>query len=151
VIFGLIPCEEVTSNMQVICIYLILGKKFFLQIWSLFLQLNQSRWDLLLISPPPPLLPPWMFQTASAPKVLHSDRDLNAISQSHFSSTWIFLFCYFIRYLFHLNFQCYPKSPLPTTPPTPSPTHSHFVALAFPCTEADKVCTTNGPLFHMDF
>jgi hypothetical protein len=28
-----------------------------------------------------------------------------------------------------------------------SPTHSHFLALAFPCTEADKVCTTNGPLF----
>jgi hypothetical protein len=29
----------------------------------------------------------------------------------------------------------------------PPPTHSHFLALAFPCTEADKVCTTNGPLF----
>ena len=31
--------------------------------------------------------------------------------------------------------------------PTRSPTHSHFLALVFPCTEADKVCTTNGPLF----
>jgi hypothetical protein len=28
-----------------------------------------------------------------------------------------------------------------------SPTHSHFLALVFPCTEADKVYTTNGPLF----
>jgi hypothetical protein len=32
-------------------------------------------------------------------------------------------------------------------PPTPLPTHSHFLALAFPYTEAYKVCTTNGPLF----
>jgi hypothetical protein len=34
-----------------------------------------------------------------------------------------------------------------TLPPTPLPTHSHFLALAFPCTEAYKVCTTNGHLF----
>jgi hypothetical protein len=38
------------------------------------------------------------------------------------------------------------KSPTPSPPPTPLPTHSHFLALAFPCTEAYKVCTTNGPL-----
>jgi hypothetical protein len=31
-------------------------------------------------------------------------------------------------------------------PPTP-PTHSHFLALAFPCTGAYKVCMSNGPLF----
>jgi hypothetical protein len=36
--------------------------------------------------------------------------------------------------------------PLPY-PPTPLPTHSYFLALAFPCTEAYKVCTTNGPFF----
>jgi hypothetical protein len=35
----------------------------------------------------------------------------------------------------------------PTLPPTPLPTHSHFLALAFPCTGAYKVCMTNGPLF----
>ena len=42
-----------------------------------------------------------------------------------------------------------PNTPhLPTPPtPTPPPTHSHLLALAFPCTEAYKVCTTNGPLF----
>ena len=34
-----------------------------------------------------------------------------------------------------------------TTTTTPLPTHSHFLALAFRCTEAYKVCTTNGPLF----
>jgi hypothetical protein len=34
-----------------------------------------------------------------------------------------------------------------TLPPPPLPTHSHFLAQAFPCTEAYKVCKTNVPLF----
>jgi hypothetical protein len=34
-----------------------------------------------------------------------------------------------------------------TLPPTPLPTHSHFLALAFPCTGAYKVCLSSGPLF----
>ena len=60
---------------------------------------------------------------------------------------YFYLFISFIGYLFHLHFQCYPKSrPHPPTP-TPIPTHSHFLALAFPCTEANKVCRSNGPLF----
>jgi hypothetical protein len=29
------------------------------------------------------------------------------------------------------------------------PTHSHFLALAFPHTEAYKICKTKGPLFPM--
>jgi hypothetical protein len=37
------------------------------------------------------------------------------------------------------------KSPIPSHP-TPLPTHSHFLALAFPYTEAHKFCMTNGPL-----
>jgi hypothetical protein len=52
-----------------------------------------------------------------------------------------------IGYLFQLHFQCCPRSPSHTPPPTPLHTHSHFLALAFPCIEAYKVCTTNGPLF----
>ena len=52
----------------------------------------------------------------------------------------------FITYFPQLHFQCYPKSPL-YPPPTPLLTHSHFLALAFPCTEAYKVCVSNGPLF----
>jgi hypothetical protein len=31
--------------------------------------------------------------------------------------------------------------------PAPLPTHSHFLALVFPCTEAYKVCKTNVSLF----
>jgi hypothetical protein len=63
----------------------------------------------------------------------------------------IVLFCFFnvlfIGYLFHLHFQCYPKSPPHAPTPTSLPTHSQFLALSFPCTEECKVCTTNGP-FH---
>jgi hypothetical protein len=39
-----------------------------------------------------------------------------------------------------------PKVPHTLTP-TPLPTHSHFLALAFFCTGAYKVCKSNGPLF----
>jgi hypothetical protein len=52
----------------------------------------------------------------------------------------------FIRYFLHLHFKYYPKSP---PDPTLLPTHSHFLALAFPSTEAYKVCKTKGPLFPM--
>jgi hypothetical protein len=38
------------------------------------------------------------------------------------------------------------KSPIPF-PLTSLPTHSHFLALAFPCTGAYKVFMSNGPLF----
>jgi hypothetical protein len=41
-----------------------------------------------------------------------------------------------------------PKVPHTLTS-TPLPSHSHFLALVFPCTEAYKVCKTNGPLFPM--
>jgi hypothetical protein len=49
-------------------------------------------------------------------------------------------FSIFIRYLAHLHFQCYTKSPPYPPIPTPLPTHSPFLALAFPCTGAYKVC-----------
>jgi hypothetical protein len=57
-----------------------------------------------------------------------------------------FFFPFFIRYLAHLHFQCYTKSPPYPPTPTPLPTHSPFLALAFPCTGAYKVCMSNGPL-----
>jgi hypothetical protein len=53
---------------------------------------------------------------------------------------------FLIRYFPCLHFQCYPKGPpYPTT--NPLPTHCPFLALAFPCTGAYKVCKSNGPLF----
>jgi hypothetical protein len=38
------------------------------------------------------------------------------------------------------------KSPIPS-PPLPYPPIPIFLALVFPCTEAYKVCVSNGPLF----
>ena len=61
----------------------------------------------------------------------------------------VFLFLFLIRYFLHLHFKCYPKSPPDPPLPTLLPTHSHFLALAFPRTEAYKVCKTKGPLFPM--
>jgi hypothetical protein len=43
-------------------------------------------------------------------------------------------------------FNAIPKVPH-THPSNPLPTHSPFLALAFPCTGAYKVCKSNGPLF----
>jgi hypothetical protein len=73
-----------------------------------------------------------------------------------FSIIWIVFwvedfFYFFIRYFLYLHFKCYPESPLYPSPallPYP-PTHSHILALAFPCTGANKVCKTKGPLFQM--
>ena len=50
----------------------------------------------------------------------------------------------------HLHLKSYPESPPIHSPHiAPLPTHSHFWALAFPCTGAYKVCKTKGPLFPM--
>jgi hypothetical protein len=42
-----------------------------------------------------------------------------------------------------------PKVPYTLPRPAPLPTHSHFLALAFPCTGACKVCNTKAPFFPM--
>jgi hypothetical protein len=70
--------------------------------------------------------------------------DIISLGMSFFSLFFPLIF--FITYFPQLHFQCYPKSLL-HPPPTPLPTHFPFLALAFPCTGAYKVCKTNGPLF----
>jgi hypothetical protein len=80
----------------------------------------------------------------------------NSGSQGFYLFIYLFV-CLFIClsiYLFLLGiFFIYISNAIPKVPhilpPTPLPTHSHFLALAFPCTEAYKVCKTNGPLFPM--
>jgi hypothetical protein len=49
---------------------------------------------------------------------------------------------FFIRYFLHLHFKCYPESP--SLCPVPQPTHSHLLALAFPCTGAYNFHKTKG-------
>ena len=39
------------------------------------------------------------------------------------------------------------KVPIPSLCPAPLPTHSPFLALAFPCIGAYKVCNTKRPFF----
>jgi hypothetical protein len=60
-----------------------------------------------------------------------------------------FSIVFFLFYLLGIFFiyisNAIPK--VPGTPSTPQPTHSHFLGLVFPCTEAYKVCKSNGPLF----
>jgi hypothetical protein len=59
-------------------------------------------------------------------------------------------FKFFIKYFLykHFKFQMLPqKFPVPSPHPAPLPTHSCFLALAFLCTGAYKVCNTKGPLF----
>jgi hypothetical protein len=54
---------------------------------------------------------------------------------------------YFLLGIFFIYISsAIPKVPQ-TFPPTPLFFHSHFLALVFPCTEAYKVCTTNGSLY----
>jgi hypothetical protein len=74
---------------------------------------------------------------------------INCFFMRYFLYLHFFFFHIFIGYLFHLHFQCYPKSPPLAPPPTPLPTHSHFLAQAFPGTEAYKVCKTKGSIFLM--
>jgi hypothetical protein len=59
--------------------------------------------------------------------------------------TLSFFFQFFIRYFLHYISNAIPKVPYTLTHPAPLPTHSHFLALAFPCTGANKVCKTKGP------
>jgi hypothetical protein len=59
---------------------------------------------------------------------------------------WGILFFFKLGIFFIYISIAIPKVPH-TLPTTPLPTHSHFLALAFPCTEVYKVCKTEGLLF----
>jgi hypothetical protein len=82
----------------------------------------------------------WRAQRVCCVMSWHLVLCLLSLAQNRGHTTFLF----FIRYFLHLYLQCYLKSPPypPTT--TPLPTHSHFLALAFPYTEAYKVCKTKG-------
>jgi hypothetical protein len=65
----------------------------------------------------------------------------------HIQSMMISFFKFFLLGIFLIYiFNAIPKVPH-THPPNPQPTHSPFLALAFPCTGASKVGKSNGPLF----
>jgi hypothetical protein len=79
-------------------------------------------------------------------KLIVQNHRLQSSTLLHFEihNFWfrIFLLGIFLIYISN----AIPKVPH-TLPPTPLPTHSHFLALALPCTGTYKVCKSNGPLF----
>jgi hypothetical protein len=91
-------------------------------------------------------LQPGKILSPQTPNQSNSGRKI-FVSAHNSKVSFLFFFPFFIRYLAHLHFQCYTKSPPYPPTPTPLPTHSPFLALAFPCTGAYKVCKSNGPLF----
>jgi hypothetical protein len=68
------------------------------------------------------------------------------LRESLISSLLFYFILFFIRYLFTFEMLSR-KFPIPYPCPAPLPSNSHFLALAFPCTGAYKVCNTMGPLF----
>ena len=72
---------------------------------------------------------------------------------------WHFLKIFLLDIFFIYISNSIPKSPVPSLHPAPKPTHSRFLALAFPCTGAYDLHKTKGlspiegwlghPLLHM--
>jgi hypothetical protein len=119
--------------------------------WTLKENLQLPLWVLLQFLLPDSCLDvlPWLLYLLIFLCVWHPQSLACLVFKSREGQLFIlfYFFPFFIRYLAHLHFQCYTKSlPYPPTP-TPLPTHSPFLALAFPCTGAYKVCVSNGPLF----
>jgi hypothetical protein len=70
-----------------------------------------------------------------------------ALKQCENISLLFFVFLIFLLGIFLIYiFNAIPEVPH-IHPPNPLPTHSPFLALAFPCTGASKVGKSNGPLF----
>jgi hypothetical protein len=83
------------------------------------------------------------LQECGTCKLIHFPEQYKCSSKNQYISQAEFLFLgIFLIYIFN----AIPKVPH-SLPPTPLPTHSHFLTLAFPCTGAYKVCKSNGPLF----
>jgi hypothetical protein len=59
----------------------------------------------------------------------------------------ILLYSFLLDIFFIYISDAIPKFPYTLPWPASLPTHSHFLALAFHCTGAYKVCNTKGPLF----
>ena len=78
----------------------------------------------------------------STERVFLLQMETNTETHSQTADTYTSFF-FLIRYFLSLHFKCYPESSLyPPNCPASLPTHSHFLALAFPYTGANEVCKT---------
>jgi hypothetical protein len=74
--------------------------------------------------------------------------DLNLTDSSSYLYYFFLLFNIFYYVFPSITFPMLsPKSPITYPPPLPYRPIPIFLALAFPCTGAYKVCVSNGPLF----
>jgi hypothetical protein len=72
----------------------------------------------------------WIFE-----KINKIDKPLARLTRGHRDSLLIIFFLIFLLGIFLIYISnAIPKVPHTLTPPTPLPTHSHFLALVFPCT-----------------
>jgi hypothetical protein len=67
----------------------------------------------------------------------------------YFEQILLLFFNFLLDIFFIYISNAIPKVPYISPCPAPLPTYSHFLALAFPCIGAYKVCKTKGPLFPM--
>ena len=68
-------------------------------------------------------------------------------SSPAYALTWVFFQFFIISIFFIYISNAILKVPYILPHPAPLSTHSHFLALVFPCTGAYNVCKTKGPLF----
>jgi hypothetical protein len=96
--------------------------------------------------------------SSGCPGILYVDQDGFELTEIHlplpnagFKGMHLCIY-FFFNFLLDMFFiyisNAIPKVPYTPTP-APLPIHSHFLALAFSCTGAYKVCKTKGPLFSM--
>jgi hypothetical protein len=71
--------------------------------------------------------------------------DARGQCQCQYLSSTFFLLIFLLGIFLVYISNAIPKVPH-THPPNPLPIHSPFLALAFPCTGAYKVCKSKGPL-----
>jgi hypothetical protein len=112
-----------------------------------WLSFSLTSYQITFPSPPPTPSPIFSLLAPSLPPHLWllSSPSQMGLRGPHLATSvcWPFFFFFFISYFLHLHFKVYPlskfplqKSPIPSPNPVQQPTHSCFLALAFPCTGA---------------
>jgi hypothetical protein len=88
--------------------------------------------------------------TSCLPACHHDDDDvLNVFNCKPASMKFFFILRHFKLDIFLIYISnAIPKAPYTLPPPAPQPNHSHFLALAFPCTGAYDLQKTKGLSSH---
>jgi hypothetical protein len=82
-------------------------------------------------------------------RVCHVSDGEKLTSHVRFCTKYRFFFNFLLDIFFIYISNAILEVPYTSPYPAPLPTHSHFLALVFPCNGAYKVCKTKRPLFPM--